>query len=97
MPHELIIDLGRSLALKGITCLPRQDQANGRIAGVEVYTSSDANQWSPPRASARWANTDQLQEVRFSEPVNARYLKLVAKSEVSGNAFAALAELDVIE
>ena len=26
LPHELVIDLGRELALHGITCLPRQDQ-----------------------------------------------------------------------
>jgi hypothetical protein len=37
-----------------------------------------------------------LQTVTFQQPVKARYLKLVAKSEVSGQPFASIAELDVL-
>ena len=42
------------------------------------------------------ANTAQLQTVRFEPPVKARYLKVVARSEVNGNPFASIAELDVL-
>ena len=41
MPHHLTVDLGREVTLKGITYLPRQDMANGRIAECEIYCSTD--------------------------------------------------------
>jgi hypothetical protein len=97
MPHELVIDLGRAVTLVGITYLPRQDQANGRLADVEIFGSEDSNRWGGPVASARWRNASELETVRFPTPITARYLRLVAKSEVNGNPFAAMAELDVLK
>ena len=96
MPHHLTIDLGRDVTLKGITYLPRQDMANGRIAECEIYCSTEPNSWAAPAAKVKWPNTDQLQTVTFKQPVKARYLKVVARSEVNGNPFASIAELDVL-
>ena len=96
MPHHLTIDLGRAVTLRGITYLPRQDMANGRIADCEIYCSSDPNSWAAPAAKVKWPNTAQLQTVRFEPPVKARYLKVVARSEVNGNPFTSIAELDVL-
>jgi beta-galactosidase len=96
MPHHLTVDLGRVVTLRGITYLPRQEMANGRIAECEIYCSADANSWTEPVAKVNWPNTELLQTVTFQQPVNARYLKLVAKSEVSGQPFAGIAELDVL-
>ena len=96
MPHHLTIDLGRAVTLKGITYLPRQDGANGRIAECEIYCSTEPNAWAAPTAKVQWPNTDQLQTVKFSQPVKARYLKVVVRSEVNGNPFASIAELDVL-
>jgi hypothetical protein len=96
MPHHLTIDLGREVLLKGITYLPRQDMANGRIAECEVFCSNDPKSWPAPAATARWPNTGALQIVTFAQPVKARYLKLEAKSEVNGNPFASIAEVDIV-
>jgi beta-galactosidase len=96
MPHHLIIDLGRALTLKGITYLPRQDGANGRIAACEIYCSSEPNAWAAPTAKVKWPNTDQLQTVRFGPPVKARYLKVVVRSEVNRKPYASIAELDIL-
>jgi hypothetical protein len=96
MPHHVTVDLGRTVTLKGITYLPRQDMANGRIAECEIYCSADANSWPAPVAKVKWPNTEMLQTVTFQQPVKARYLKLVAKSEVNGQPFASIAELDVL-
>jgi hypothetical protein len=96
MPHQLVIDLGREVALKGVTYLPRQDMANGRIAEAEIFCSNDPKTWGNATATAKWANSEQLQSVQFKQPVRARYLKFVAKAEVNRNAFAAVAELDVL-
>jgi hypothetical protein len=96
MPHHLTIDLGRAVTLKGITYLPRQEMANGRIAECEIYCSTEPNSWAALVATVKWPNTDKLQTVNFQQPVKARYLKLVARSEVNGQPFAAIAELDVL-
>ena len=96
LPHQLVIDLGRTLTLKGITYLPRQDMANGRIAACEIFCSNDPQSWSEPVAQARWSNSGERETVRFRQPVQARYVKVRATREVNQNPFIAIAELDVI-
>jgi beta-galactosidase len=96
MPHHITIDLGRVVTLKGITYLPRQDVSNGRIAECEIYCSTEPNSWAAPAAKVRWPDTDQLQTVNLEQPIKARYLKVVAQSEVNHNPFASIAELDVV-
>jgi beta-galactosidase len=96
MPHELVVDLGRDLTLRGITCLPRQDQSNGRIAQADIFISLRAGEWGAPVAELRGQDQIELQTLRFAQPVTARFLRLVVKSEVEGQPFAALAELDVL-
>ncbi len=96
MPHHLTIDLGAQITLRGITYLPRQDMANGRVAQCDIYCSNDAKAWGEPCAKARWPNSEQLQTVLFKQPLKARFLKVVARSEVNGNPFASIAELDIL-
>jgi hypothetical protein len=95
-PHEIVIDLGRKIPLAGVSYLPRQDMSNGRIAEYEIYVSDNATSWGTPVARGRWENTAKKQEARFAAAVTCRFLKLVAKSEVNGHAWAAVAELDII-
>jgi hypothetical protein len=90
MPHELVIDLGREVKLAGLTYLPRQDQANGRIGQCDVLADGKLV------SQVRWPNTSELQTLRFKTPVAARQLTLRIRSEVGGNPFAAIAELDVL-
>jgi hypothetical protein len=96
MPHELIIDLGRELTLRGVTCLPRQDQSNGRIACAEVFAAERSDKWGSPVAELRGDDTALLITVLFPQPVTARFLRLLVKSEVRDRRFASLAELDII-
>jgi hypothetical protein len=96
MPHEIVIDLGKAVTLTGLVTWPRQDQANGRIARCDIHVSDDPRSWGPPAARAKWPNTEEKQTVQFGKPVKGRYVKLVARAEVHGNAFAAVAELDVL-
>ena len=96
-PHEIVIDLGREVHLAGVRYLPRQDMSNGRIAEYQIYASDDAKSWGAAVARGRWTDTATKQEVRFTAPVATRFLKLAAASEVNGHAWAAVAELDVIQ
>jgi hypothetical protein len=90
MPHELVIEFGREVTLAGLTYLPRQDMANGRLAACELFANGQRI------ASATWPNTSQLQTLRFPQPVTTRSLRLLIRSEVNGHPFAGVAELDVL-
>jgi hypothetical protein len=95
MPHDLQIDLGRSYTLAGVTYLPRQGQSNGRIEDYELYAAQSVDHWSRV-ARGRFANSADRQRVLFRSPINARYIKLIALSEHSGEYYTSLAELDVM-
>jgi hypothetical protein len=101
-PHEIQIDLRRVVALKGFRYLPRQDMTNGRIARYEFYVSaegrapSEGQSWGTPAARGTFPNDAAEQEVLFKRTQPARFIRLVALSEVKGQAFASVAELDVI-
>jgi hypothetical protein len=95
-PHELVLDLQGVHEIRGLTYLPRQDMTNGRIVNYEVYACEDGSHWGPPVATGEWPDTRELQTVVFPQQVRARYIKLVALSEVRGNPFASAAEIDVL-
>jgi phospholipase C len=97
MPHRIVIDLGRTMTLRGITYLPRQDLANARVGECEVFLSADGRHWGDPVARGRFENTDQRQTLSFVAPSVGRFLEIVIRSEVTGAPFAAAAELDVVE
>ena len=97
MPHEVVVDLGREMKLRGITYLPRQDQSNGRIARGEVHGAVRDGEWGGMLAEIRGTDSGELQEVLFKEPATVRFLKIVAKTEVRGEPFVAIAELDVLQ
>ncbi len=96
LPHELVIDISREVALKGVTYLPRQDMANARIREAEIYCSSSTSDWGQPVATAEWRDVAGVQRVIFPRPVKARFLKIVAKREQHGQPFVAVAELDIL-
>jgi len=95
-PHELRLDLKESVRLQGLTYLPRQDMANGRIARFEIYVSTDGNQWGQAVAAGTWPNDAALKTVRFDRPQTARFVKLVALREVRGQPYASVAEIDIL-
>ena len=94
-PHQLTIDLGAARSARGLRYLPRQDMANGRIAEFEVLLSSDGKTWSAPVASGRWPDSTVWQEAMFPAQ-STRFVRLVGKSEVKGQAFASVAEVEVV-
>lgn len=94
MPHEITVDLGATYDVSALHCLPRQTQSNGRIAGYQVFTSTDGVTWGTPAASGTFADTTAQQDAAFT-PRPARYVRLRATREVNGNPWTSLAELTV--
>jgi hypothetical protein len=95
-PHALILDLKKPIRLRGLTYLPRQDMTNGRIARYEVYLSTEGKEWGKPVATGAWPNDAAIKTVRFATPQDARFVKLVALSEVRGQPYASAAEVDIL-
>lgn len=97
-PHEIQINLGYSYNLVGFTYLPRQDStANGEIRQYEFYTSADGNNWilASTGELITAAGDKSLKTVMFN-PAQAQYVRLREISEVNGNPWATMAELNVL-
>ncbi|MFC9328627.1 discoidin domain-containing protein [Kitasatospora sp. NPDC057015] len=94
MPHEIQLDLGKNYSVTDLYYLPRSGTANGRIKDYKVYTSTDGTTWGTAVATGAFPNSATEQDVRFSA-VTARYVRLVATSEVNGNPWTAIAELNI--
>ena len=96
-PHEIQIDLGAVYNVSGFRYLPHQEGVNGRIAQYEFYVSSDGViNWGNPVATGTFGNTSLEQQVLFS-PKSVRYVRLRALSEVNGNPWTSMTELNLLE
>jgi photosystem II stability/assembly factor-like uncharacterized protein len=94
-PHEMQFDLGDRFHLFDFTVLNRQDGQNGRIRNYELYVSDDPAAWGEPVATGNWENTAAPQTVEFPEMVTGQFIRLLALSEVNGNAWSSAAEFDI--
>lgn len=94
-PHEIQIDLGKIYQnIQGFYYLPRQDDCwNGGIREYTLYISIDGSEWVEV-VQGIFEKTKDEQFVEFSSYA-ARYVSLVALSEVNGNMWATVAELNV--
>ncbi|MCX7006550.1 MAG: discoidin domain-containing protein, partial [Kiritimatiellaeota bacterium] len=97
-PHHLIVELPKPAKFAGLTCLPRQDgNKNGWIKDYAVYVSADGKSWGEPVAKGAFKRSSDLQTIKFAQPAETKFLKLVAISPITaGSAFASLAELDAV-
>jgi beta-galactosidase len=95
-PHELVIDFGEQLKVAAVVYLARQDMENGRIRNYEIYLTDDLSDWGKPAARGRFQNSTDKQTAKLSAPITARYLKIVARSEVARQNFTTIAELTII-
>jgi hypothetical protein len=96
-PHSLQIEFPQARSFKGFTALPRQDRnGNGNIKDYELYVSLDGNTWGSPVAKGAFTRGDRLQRIDFPQPLQARYVRLVALNGHAQGPWAALAELELI-
>lgn len=96
MPHEIVIDMAKSYMVTEVIYTGRNDgSSNGTIKDYEIYLSNDQNKWGSAVAMGQFANTSSPQTVKLDQPTEGRYLRLVAKSEVNGNAYASAADITI--
>ena len=103
-PHEMMIDLTRPFEIRGIVQQARPGSSNGAIGDYEIYVADDTPceddcdgpHWGEPIQSGTFKKIDTPQRVEFAEPVEGRYLKLVAKTELNGQPYSSIAELQIL-
>ena len=97
-PHELRVELSAPVKFSGLTCLPRQDKnPSGWIKDYAVYVSADGKQWGQPIAEGRFSQDATLKTIRFAQPQETRFFKLLAVSGFDfAKPYASLAELDIV-
>ena len=96
-PHWVDFDAGKQKVIKGFTYLARQDGSlNGCIKDYEIYVSNDNKNWGEPVAKDSFEKTAKLQKVMFGKPVKARYVRLRALNEQSGQDYASGAEFTLV-
>jgi len=94
-PHEIVIDFGRREHVEAITYLPRQmDGDHGNIKDYEVYLGVDLDSLKLVAAGTFQTGTER--KVISVAPVEARYLRLVALSEVREHPWASAAEIGIL-
>ena len=97
-PHEIQIDLHQTYTMNGFRYLPRQNGQSGRVGQYQFYVSGNGTDWGPPVAVGAFPDTNSgaEREVRFL-PKSGRYIRLRILSEVNGEYWAAVAELNVLQ
>ena len=95
-PHEIQIDLGPLQKLAGFTCLPRQNQDNGRIAKFEFFVQHRRQGLGQAGGTGRVPQFDSPKRSHFPQSVEGRFIRLVALSEVRDREWTTVAELDVV-
>jgi len=95
-PHELVIDLGRKHTVRGFRYLARQDAGwNGAVKECAFYVSDSSEDFGKPAVETILKKSKEPQEVTC-RPVEGRYVRLVALSEVSGGPWASISELGIL-
>jgi len=95
-PHEIQIDLGGFYDICGFRYLPRQDDSeNGMIDEYKFYVSNDSSNWGTAVAGGTLTKDKTEKQVSFDRALG-QYVRLVALSEVNGNPWTSIAELNVL-
>jgi hypothetical protein len=96
-PHEIVIELMPSAKIKGFNCLPRQDDSeNGMIKDYEFYVSDDGKEFGRPVKTGTFGPGKEKKTVTF-EARTCRFIKLRALSEINGEAWTSIAEMEVVQ
>lgn len=90
-PHEIVVDMGDSYALRSMEITPRERYTHPRIFDFELYVSSDLTNWGAPVLEGRLEDSEDVQCLKIPNENYGQYFKFVA---LSGNRnAAAIAEI----
>ena len=94
-PHEIVVDMLNTYKIDEFLYLCRQDGGNGKIKDYEIYFTTDLNNWGEAAVQGQFSTSTSVQRIKIPSQPEARYFKLVAKSEMNNYPWASAAELGV--
>lgn len=95
-PHEVVVDLGRTIVADGVSVWQRQHGENGKVRKFRFEVSADGKNFAKVFEGEMSAATGE-QQFAFARTSGVRYWRLTALSEQYGREFAALAEVRIRE
>ncbi|GHT44528.1 hypothetical protein FACS189454_02210 [Planctomycetales bacterium] len=101
LPHTLTVDMRKPRTIKGFVLTMRNDGFNGDVGKYEVYVTDIINGTDKPAAASEFSKAANLNEkksnrIEFAEPQTGRYFVLRAFSDLSGNQYTSVAELELL-
>ncbi|HEY9510109.1 MAG TPA: discoidin domain-containing protein, partial [Verrucomicrobiae bacterium] len=94
LPASLTLEFQRAAILRGFTYLPRQDMGNGRIGKYDLAVSLDGTEWSNVVTNGIFPNSAEKQTIEFKSPIQTRFLRLTARTDLGKSGNAAIAEIE---
>lgn len=97
--ETLTVDMGAPLGIEGFSYTPMADNSQGCVYRYDFRVSADGANWRQVVEDGTFqniANNPVRQEVRFAQPVVARYLQLVPRETVNSSTHYTVAELGVL-
>jgi hypothetical protein len=70
--------------------------SNGWISEYQIYVSTDDKDWGTPSAAGVFQKGRSQKKVLFEKARTGRFIRFVALCGFDGQAFASIAELDII-
>jgi hypothetical protein len=99
-PHEVVLDMGREMAVSAFTFLPRADGTReGTPDQVAFYLSLDGENWTLA-SEAEFANVREnfgMHLVPLEQPMEGRFLRFVANHASDGCDYVVVAGIGAIE
>ena len=92
-PHWIDIRVSANESIRKFRFLQRQNQENGRISRISIEAKLE-NEWVVVREVTLRNSTDWI-DVELGNPIVTREVRIKTLSEVGGNKWAALAELEI--
>lgn len=97
LPHEIIIELVPPAVIRGFTYLPRQDESDhGTIKDYEFYVSNDGKNFGRAVNKGTFKSGKE-EKIETFAPIECRFIKLKAISEIHGLPWTSAAEIGVIQ
>jgi hypothetical protein len=95
-PHEIVLNLGGSYAVAGLTYQPRVDAYTvGNILQYRVYVSTDGSTWGVPVKEGSFTQEVKTHGITWT-PKTGTYLKLEALNEWTSDPYTTVNELNVL-
>lgn len=93
LPHRIQVDLQQVYVVSGVSYLPRQDLASGRIGSHAVELSTDGVNWVRV-AIGTFFNDAKLKKTTFRKR-QARYVRFIANSDLTGGTLSSISDFNV--